>query len=98
MWHSGGSFVLVSIVEPTFAAVVVAILLVYLHIAAFYRASARELKRLDNVLRSTVYSVSLPLLTFATMTDASDILQHFAESLSGLASVRAFGVVKVRIL
>ncbi|CAD6978418.1 hypothetical protein A4X06_0g7491 [Tilletia controversa] len=40
----------------------------------FYRASARECKRLDSVLRSALYS-------------------HFAETLSGLATIRAYSKV-----
>lgn len=44
----------------------------YSYFAAYYRRSSRELKRLDSLLRSLLYS-------------------HFAESLSGLATIRAYG-------
>jgi ABC-type multidrug transport system fused ATPase/permease subunit len=44
----------------------------YSYFAAYYRESAREMKRLDSALRSLLYS-------------------HFAESLSGLATIRAYG-------
>jgi ATP-binding cassette, subfamily C (CFTR/MRP), member 1 len=51
---------------------VVVISLGYSYFAAYYRESAREMKRLDSSLRSLLYS-------------------HFAESLSGLATIRAYG-------
>ncbi|KAK7051247.1 hypothetical protein VNI00_004747 [Paramarasmius palmivorus] len=67
-----GAIILISIVLPWFLIAVVVIMSVYLYAAHFYRASARELKRLDAVLRSSLYS-------------------HFSESLSGLATIRAYG-------
>ncbi|KAK4704538.1 lysophospholipase, partial [Phenoliferia sp. Uapishka_3] len=52
---------------------VLAVILVgYFQCAKFYRESAREIKRLDNFLRSSLYA-------------------HFSESLSGLATIRAYG-------
>ncbi|KAJ3876293.1 ABC transporter [Lentinula edodes] len=67
-----GAIILISIILPWFLIAVVVVLLVYCYAAYFYRASARELKRLDAILRSSVYS-------------------HFSESLSGLATIRAYG-------
>ncbi|KAF8896247.1 ABC transporter [Infundibulicybe gibba] len=67
-----GAVILISIVLPWFLIGVFCITIGYLYAAAFYRASARELKRLDAVLRSSLYS-------------------HFSESLSGLATIRAYG-------
>uniref|UniRef100_A0A8H7Y0W3 ABC transporter n=1 Tax=Psilocybe cubensis TaxID=181762 RepID=A0A8H7Y0W3_PSICU len=67
-----GAIILISVVLPWFLIGVFAICLGYVYAAAFYRASARELKRLDAVLRSSLYS-------------------HFSESLSGLATIRAYG-------
>lgn len=67
-----GAIILISIVLPWFLIAVVVIMTAYIYAAAFYRASARELKRLDAILRSSLYS-------------------HFSESLSGLATVRAYG-------
>lgn len=46
----------------------------YQYFAAFYRESARELKRLDSMLRSFLYA-------------------HFAESLSGLPTIRSYGEI-----
>ncbi|GAA6008882.1 hypothetical protein JCM11491_003817 [Sporobolomyces phaffii] len=51
-----GSIVLISIVQPYFLIVVAAILCLYAFAASFYRESARELKRLDNILRSSLYA------------------------------------------
>ncbi|KAG7451066.1 ABC transporter [Guyanagaster necrorhizus] len=70
-----GAIILIAIILPWFLIAVFFILIVYIYAAAFYRASARELKRLDAVLRSTLYS-------------------HFSESLSGLATIRAYGESK----
>ncbi|KAG7444868.1 ABC transporter [Guyanagaster necrorhizus] len=67
-----GAIILIAIILPWFLIAVFVVLIVYLYGAAFYRASARELKRLDAVLRSSLYS-------------------HFSESLSGLATIRAYG-------
>ncbi|KAJ7183174.1 ABC transporter [Mycena filopes] len=68
-----GAIVLIAIILPWFLIAVAAILAMYMYFAAFYRASAREIKRLDALLRSSLYA-------------------HFSESLSGLATIRAYGV------
>ncbi|KAH9928634.1 ABC transporter [Fomitopsis serialis] len=67
-----GAIILIGIVIPWFLIAVGAVLICYVWAAFFYRASARELKRLDAILRSSLYS-------------------HFSESLSGLATIRAYG-------
>ncbi|TCD64284.1 hypothetical protein EIP91_004292 [Steccherinum ochraceum] len=67
-----GAIILIAIVLPWFLIAVFAILTIYFWAAMFYRVSARELKRLDAILRSSLYS-------------------HFSESLSGLATIRAYG-------
>ncbi|KAG7097474.1 hypothetical protein E1B28_004817 [Marasmius oreades] len=51
-----GSIILVSVIIPWFLIAIVFILVLYYWITIFYRASARELKRLDAVLRSSLYS------------------------------------------
>ncbi|GAA5927818.1 uncharacterized protein JCM15063_006002 [Sporobolomyces koalae] len=51
-----GSIVLIAIVQQWFLLVVAAILCLYAFAASFYRQSARELKRLDNLLRSSLYA------------------------------------------
>ena len=67
-----GAFVLIGIVIPWFLVAVACLMIVYYLAAVYYRASARELKRLDAVLRSSLYA-------------------HFSESLTGLATIRAYG-------
>ncbi|KAG1899413.1 ABC transporter [Suillus fuscotomentosus] len=51
-----GSIILISIIIPYFLIVAFFILICYYYAALFYRASARELKRLDALLRSSLYS------------------------------------------
>lgn len=67
-----GSFILIAIVEPSFLIACAALLAINIGMASYYRHGARELKRLENLLRS-------------------DVASFFAESLNGLASVRAYG-------
>ena len=67
-----GAAILIAIVLPWFLIAFFVVSIIYLWAAIFYRSSARELKRLDAILRSSLYS-------------------HFSESLSGLATIRAYG-------
>ncbi|ELU39833.1 canalicular multispecific organic anion transporter 1 [Rhizoctonia solani AG-1 IA] len=69
-----GAIILIAILLPWFLIPVVSILFIYYWAALFYRSSARELKRLDAILRSSLYG-------------------HFSESLSGLATIRAYDEV-----
>ncbi|KAF9484355.1 ABC transporter [Pholiota conissans] len=48
--------ILISILLPWFLIGIGAICIAYVYITAYYRSSARELKRLDAILRSSVYS------------------------------------------
>jgi ABC-type multidrug transport system fused ATPase/permease subunit len=70
--HLCGPFVLIATIVPWFLAAVVVVVVAYYGFALYYRASARELKRLDAILRSSLYA-------------------HFSESLTGLATIRAYG-------
>ncbi|TFY58828.1 hypothetical protein EVJ58_g6166 [Rhodofomes roseus] len=70
-----GAIILIGIVIPWFLIAVAAILVCYFWAAFFYRASARELKA-------------------SRRLDAilrSSLYSHFSESLSGLATIRAYG-------
>ncbi|EMD34176.1 CsMn25 [Gelatoporia subvermispora B] len=67
-----GSVIIITVVEHYFLIAVAAIAVGYYYFAGFYRSSARELKRLDAMLRSLLYA-------------------HFAESLSGLPTIRSYG-------
>jgi len=51
-----GSFVLIAIIIPWFLIAVGVVMIVYAAFAMYYRASARELKRLDAILRSSLYA------------------------------------------
>ncbi|KAJ3773608.1 ABC protein [Lentinula raphanica] len=51
-----GSVIIISILEPYFLIAVFVIAFAYQYFASFYRASAREVKRLDAMLRSLLYS------------------------------------------
>ncbi|KAJ7510445.1 putative ATP-binding cassette transporter protein YOR1 [Mycena galericulata] len=70
-----GAIILIAVVLPWFLIAVAFVLTMYGYLAAFYRSSAREIKRLDALLRSALYT-------------------HFSESLSGLATIRAYGVTE----
>ncbi|UZJ54083.1 hypothetical protein CBS101457_003403 [Exobasidium rhododendri] len=50
-----GSVVLVSIILPYFLAIVALILVFYVYTGMFYRPASRELRRLNNLLRSPIY-------------------------------------------
>ncbi|ROW02128.1 hypothetical protein VSDG_02386 [Cytospora chrysosperma] len=69
-----GTIILVTIILPPFLAIAAVLLLAYTWTGMYYRPSARELRRLNNLLRSRIY-------------------EHFGESLSGLATLKAFGAV-----
>lgn len=56
-----------------FAIALVPLFLVFLFATSYYRASAREIKRFESVLRSSVFA-------------------RFSEGLSGVASIRAYGL------
>ncbi|KAF9413974.1 hypothetical protein BGZ94_000549 [Podila epigama] len=65
------TFILISVVFPFFLIPLVPMLIFYYYAAAYYRSSSRELKRIDSILRSSLYA-------------------HFSETLSGLATIRAY--------
>ncbi|KAH6913154.1 ABC protein [Coprinopsis sp. MPI-PUGE-AT-0042] len=51
-----GPIIIISIVEPYFILVAVSVAVIYNLLSSFYRASAREVKRLDSLLRSLLYT------------------------------------------
>ncbi|KAF9938627.1 hypothetical protein BGZ67_010647 [Mortierella alpina] len=65
------TFILISAIFPYFLIPLVPMLLFYYYAAIYYRSSSRELKRIDSILRSSLYA-------------------HFSETLSGLATIRAY--------
>ncbi|KAG0148314.1 hypothetical protein CROQUDRAFT_669974 [Cronartium quercuum f. sp. fusiforme G11] len=68
-----GSIILIAIVSQWFLIAVGGILVLYFMAAMYYRPSARDFKRLDNLLRSALYA-------------------HFNESLTGITTIRAYGM------
>lgn len=50
------TLVLISIVQPIFIAVMVPLMVVYYFAQAYYRSTARELKRLDSISRSPLFA------------------------------------------
>ena len=69
-----GATILIAIIKPYFLIAMFGVTLLYIHNARFYRRSSIEFKRIDAILRSSLYS-------------------HFSESLSGIATIRAYGEV-----
>ncbi|KAI1320479.1 hypothetical protein EDD11_000864 [Mortierella claussenii] len=65
------TFILISVIFPYFLVPLVPMLILYYYAAVYYRSSSRELKRIDSILRSSLYA-------------------HFSETLSGLATIRAY--------
>ncbi|KAL7424431.1 ATP-binding cassette transporter yor1 [Cryptotrichosporon argae] len=51
-----GAIVLLAIVSPWFLIAIAAVVVLYVQCAGFYRRSSREFKRIDAVLRSSLYS------------------------------------------
>ncbi|CAF3485428.1 unnamed protein product [Fusarium graminearum] len=50
-----GTIIVVSIIVPAFLAIAFALLLIYTWTGMYYRPSSRELRRLNNLLRSRIY-------------------------------------------
>ncbi|SCZ99314.1 BZ3500_MvSof-1268-A1-R1_Chr7-2g09480 [Microbotryum saponariae] len=89
-----GAIILISIVQPYFLIVVTFILCCYFYAASFYRTSAREIKRLGKcITRLGIHRwhADLPRLRSSDNLLRSSLYAHFSETLSGLATIRAFG-------
>ncbi|OAX34167.1 hypothetical protein K503DRAFT_803797 [Rhizopogon vinicolor AM-OR11-026] len=69
--------ILISIIMPYFLVVAFFIIICYAYAAYFYRASARELKRLDAILRSSLYSHFSESLSGLTTIRAYGELERF---------------------
>ena len=83
-----GAIILIAIVLPWFLIAVASVSIAYLWAAMFYRASARELKRLG---LSESYTTACMTEEYLDAILRSSLYSHFSESLSGLATIRAYG-------
>lgn len=89
------SVIIITVYLHYFLPVVAVVLLGYAYFAMFYRASAREVKRLDSILRSLLYShfgeryVLRSLISYCLLISR---IPH--SSLSGLSTIRAYNAVK----
>ncbi|KAH9481477.1 Multidrug resistance protein fer6 [Psilocybe cubensis] len=76
-----GSVVIITVVEHYFIIAAIVISLGYQYFAAFYRASAREVKRLDSMLRSLLYShFSESLTGLSTLRTYGEIPRFLKEN------------------
>ena len=85
-----GTIVFISIILPRFLVAVGIVYVLYAMVTAFYRASARETK----VRASKILSFHIFTGTHHQRLDVilrSSLYSHFSESLSGLATIRAYG-------
>ena len=84
-----GAVILISIILPWFLIAVGIVFVLYAMAAAFYRASARETK----VCASTILGSNMFTERRSQRLDAilrSSLYSHFSESLSGIATIRAY--------
>jgi ABC-type multidrug transport system fused ATPase/permease subunit len=85
-----GAIILIAIVLPWFLIGVAAIALLYVWAAAFYRASARELKVCLSLSSSSKHRLQIFTVQRLDSVLRSSLYSHFSESLSGLATIRAY--------
>lgn len=77
-----GSVILLAIIEPYFLIAMGVVSLLYLHNAMFYRRSSREFKRIDSILRSSLYShFSESLSGVATIRSYGETERFFEDNI-----------------
>jgi ABC-type multidrug transport system fused ATPase/permease subunit len=83
-----GAIILISIILPWFLIAVGIVSVLYAMTAAFYRASARELKVCVSQTLGDMFTEKSPQRLDAILR--SSLYSHFSESLSGIATIRAY--------
>ncbi len=87
-----GAIILIAIILPWFLIGVFVVSILYVYAAAFYRASARELKVRCLFLHNFYYQrLMRPFLQRLDSVLRSSLYSHFSESLTGLTTIRAYG-------
>ncbi|PWN24109.1 hypothetical protein BCV69DRAFT_275444 [Microstroma glucosiphilum] len=74
-----GSVILVTIILPYFLAIAAVVVILYVWVGMYYRPAARELRRLNNVLRSKIYEHFSESLTGISTVRAYGALASFQE-------------------
>jgi ABC-type multidrug transport system fused ATPase/permease subunit len=74
-----GSVILVTIILPYFLAIAAVVVICYVWVGMYYRPAARELRRLNNVLRSKIYEHFSESLTGISTVRAYGALASFRE-------------------
>jgi uncharacterized protein YybS (DUF2232 family) len=83
--------VLVFYTFPYLGIIFIPLFAFYWIIATYYRRTSVETKRLDSVMRSTLYgSYSGQFLLFYLACDDADSMRILTETLTGLSTVRAY--------
>lgn len=72
-----GSIILVAIILPEFLAVAAVIIVLYIWVGIYYRPASRELRRLNNILRSRIYEHFSESLTGITTLRTYDAVPGF---------------------
>jgi ABC-type multidrug transport system fused ATPase/permease subunit len=80
-----GAFAVITASDPFVLVVLVAVMFVYYRLQRFYRKSSRELRRLDSVSKSPVYSAFSDCLGQAAELRAMgpEVTKHFEAKLRG---------------
>ncbi|RMZ76996.1 hypothetical protein DV738_g4606, partial [Chaetothyriales sp. CBS 135597] len=74
-----GTIIVVSIILPVFLAIAAGVLLIYIWTGMYYRPSARELRRLNNLLRSRIYEHFDESLSGLHVIKAFGVVDRFIE-------------------
>lgn len=74
-----GTLIVLSIILPVFLAIAAGVLLLYIWTGMYYRPSARELRRLNNLLRSRIYEHFDESLSGLPVLKAFGVVERFVD-------------------